>query len=101
MIHHFQIIVKPCIVEIGTFLTFILYSMKVEATSAISSRNLKKHDILCSVMHRMFVAIPISEDAKKATLEAQEQLKEMFRYSKITWVDSDQFHITLHFLGDI
>ena len=62
---------------------------------------MNQHGILCSVMHRMFIAIPISEDAKKAALEAQEQLKEMFKYSRITWVDFSQFHITLHFLGDI
>ena len=51
-------------------------------------------------MPRLFIAVKIGPKAKKEAEIVQAELKKLFAHSKITWVDSEVMHLTLHFLGD-
>ncbi len=51
---------------------------------------------------RSFIAVPLSEEVLEAVARTSDGLRaEACRVRGITWVDPDNFHITLKFLGDI
>ncbi len=51
---------------------------------------------------RLFISIPLPEFLKDALQECQEWLSSYPEMSKINnWIEPSNFHITLHFLGDI
>lgn len=52
-------------------------------------------------MKRLFLAINLPPEVKGALYGVQDDLKAIFKHSKITWVDAEIAHITLHFLGDV
>lgn len=52
-------------------------------------------------MSRLFLAIPLPWEIKQAVWNIQEQVKEQMPRSRVSWVEPEQFHITLHFLGEI
>lgn len=49
---------------------------------------------------RAFVAVPLSEEVRAAALEAQGRLREAWG-DKVKWVEGDNLHITLKFLGQV
>lgn len=52
-------------------------------------------------MPRLFLAIPLSWEIKQAVWNIQDQVKEQMPRSHVSWVEPEQFHITLHFLGEV
>jgi 2'-5' RNA ligase len=52
-------------------------------------------------MPRLFLAIPLPWEVKQTLSEAAEQVKSQMPHSRVSWVQPEQYHITLHFLGDI
>lgn len=52
-------------------------------------------------MSRLFLAILIPWEIKQAVWNIQDQVKEQMPHSRVSWVEPEQFHITLHFLGDL
>lgn len=52
-------------------------------------------------MDRLFLAIQLSEAAKRAVADIKSQVQAQMQHSRITWVSDSNFHITLHFLGDV
>lgn len=52
-------------------------------------------------MKRLFLGIPIPEAVAQTVAGASEQLKVFFRQSRVSWVRKENYHLTLHFLGDV
>jgi 2'-5' RNA ligase len=52
-------------------------------------------------MSRLFLAIPLPWEVKQTLWNIQDKVKEQMKHSRINWVESEQFHITLHFLGEV
>lgn len=52
-------------------------------------------------MPRIFLGIPLDLPARIAVHKAQEIMRKNFRHSKISWVAPENFHITLHFIGEV
>ena len=50
---------------------------------------------------RLFVAIPIPETVKREALRWQEELRAIAPGDGIRWAGSEQFHLTLKFLGEV
>ncbi len=50
---------------------------------------------------RSFIAINLSENAKKGLFKIEGSLKNILNHSKVNWVKRENFHITLRFLGNI
>ncbi len=50
---------------------------------------------------RAFVAIPLPEEIKNRLADLQSQLKRSEANAKIKWVEKDNFHITVVFLGEV
>lgn len=50
---------------------------------------------------RCFLAIEIPADARAEVARVQEEVRQQLRHSRVTWVAPENFHITLHFLGEI
>ncbi len=57
--------------------------------------------ILISMTKRLFLAINLPPEVKGALYGIQDDFKEIFKHSRVTWVDPEIAHITLHFLGDV
>jgi len=49
---------------------------------------------------RAFLAVPLSEEVRAAALAVQRQLREPWG-DKVKWVEEDNLHITLKFLGQV
>jgi 2'-5' RNA ligase len=52
-------------------------------------------------MNRLFLAIPLPWEIKQIIADAAEEIKKQMKFSKISWVGAGNYHITLHFLGDV
>lgn len=52
-------------------------------------------------MARLFLAIPLDSTARAEVVRAQTYVRAQLPYSKVAWVAPANFHITLHFLGDV
>ncbi len=52
-------------------------------------------------MKRLFLAIKLPPEVKGVLYGMQDDMKKVFKHSKITWVDPEIAHITLQFLGDV
>ncbi|MCH8049210.1 RNA 2',3'-cyclic phosphodiesterase [Patescibacteria group bacterium] len=52
-------------------------------------------------MDRLFIAISLPLQVKNAVADAQLQIKDQMKNSNVTWVAPENFHVTLHFLGDV
>ncbi|MFH1142243.1 MAG: RNA 2',3'-cyclic phosphodiesterase [Candidatus Uhrbacteria bacterium] len=52
-------------------------------------------------MKRLFLAIKLSPEVKGVLYGLQDEFKDLMKHSKVTWVDPEIAHITLHFLGDV
>lgn len=52
-------------------------------------------------MSRLFLAILLPWEIKQTVAEAAEKVKEQMKFSQVNWVDPQQYHITLHFLGEV
>jgi len=50
---------------------------------------------------RVFVAVPTPERVKQAIAKAQSELREATSGMDIRWPKSEQFHLTLRFLGNV
>jgi len=50
---------------------------------------------------RLFLAIPLPWEIKQTIWNIQDQVKQQMPHSRVSWVEPEQFHITLHFLGDV
>ena len=50
---------------------------------------------------RLFIAIALPEEAKRALKLAQDELKAGLTGSALRWTRPDQYHLTLKFLGDV
>ena len=50
---------------------------------------------------RLFVAIPVPEEARTEMARVQDDLRRFAEANDIRWVDPAQFHLTLKFLGDV
>lgn len=49
---------------------------------------------------RIFIAIPLPEAVKRALDNVCEQLQQQFPSGSVRWVQADNMHLTLRFLGD-
>ncbi len=49
---------------------------------------------------RLFISVKISEPAREELRRVEEKLKRENQRMKITWVNPEVMHLTLHFLGD-
>lgn len=49
---------------------------------------------------RLFFAVPVDTQTVRVLASVQEHLKQQFRHSKVSWVAPENFHITMHFLGE-
>lgn len=52
-------------------------------------------------MSRLFLAIPLPWEIKQAIANIAEEIKKQMKFSKVNWVEIENYHITLHFLGDV
>lgn len=52
-------------------------------------------------MSRLFIAIPLPFEIREHLALLQRDMMTSFRYSTIAWIKPDNFHLTLHFLGDV
>jgi len=52
-------------------------------------------------MSRLFLAINLPDEVKQELWKVEEGMKQQFIHSKVAWVALENFHITLHFLGDV
>jgi 2'-5' RNA ligase len=52
-------------------------------------------------MSRLFLALPLPWEIKQTIFETVEQIKNQMSHSRVGWVRSEQYHITIHFLGDV
>lgn len=52
-------------------------------------------------MLRLFLAIPVSEPVRDALTAIQEEMKHTFRHSRVMWVEPENFHMTLHYIGEV
>ena len=50
---------------------------------------------------RLFVAIPIPEPVRDEIIRVQQELQPLVPRDVARWARSDQFHLTLRFLGDV
>jgi RNA 2',3'-cyclic 3'-phosphodiesterase len=50
---------------------------------------------------RLFIAIALPDDARRALKVAQDELKAQLPGPTLRWTRPDQFHLTLKFLGDV
>jgi len=50
---------------------------------------------------RLFVAIPVPEEARMEMARVQKELRPLVEAKDIRWVDPEQFHLTLKFLGNV
>lgn len=50
---------------------------------------------------RLFVALPLPEDAVAALTEAQDRLRRALPGRALRWTQPDQMHLTLQFLGNV
>jgi len=50
---------------------------------------------------RLFVAIPIPEPVRDEIIRVQQELQPLVPRAVARWARSDQFHLTLRFLGDV
>jgi 2'-5' RNA ligase len=50
---------------------------------------------------RLFIAMAVPLDVRKAIARAQEQLRRCAPPGSIRWTSAEQFHLTLKFLGDV
>jgi 2'-5' RNA ligase len=50
---------------------------------------------------RLFLAMEFSEDNKLLMVEILKKLKQQFSNKNIRWINQNQLHLTLHFLGDV
>lgn len=52
-------------------------------------------------MKRVFIAVDISDDARRAAASHVEKLRREFRDTRVNWVRAENMHITLTFLGEV
>ncbi|MEA2092498.1 MAG: RNA 2',3'-cyclic phosphodiesterase [Patescibacteria group bacterium] len=52
-------------------------------------------------MNRAFIAIILPEEVKKKLKEKQEEIKDLLEGDSVKWVEEENLHITLSFLGVI
>ena len=50
---------------------------------------------------RLFLAVNLADPIKDEIKKIQDEIKTQMRRSQITWTWPENFHITLHFLGDV
>ena len=50
---------------------------------------------------RLFFAIPVDDETRAVLSQTQSDMKRQLRHSRVSWVAPENFHITLHFLGDL
>lgn len=50
---------------------------------------------------RLFIILELPTDVRAHLVELQQQMKHHFHHSKISWVKPEQFHVTIHFIGDV
>ncbi len=50
---------------------------------------------------RLFLALPIPDEVKTEISKSQSELREKLSAAKIRWSGSQQWHLTLRFLGDV
>ena len=50
---------------------------------------------------RLFIAIPIPEPVRDEIIRVQQELQPLVPRNVARWAKSDQFHLTLRFLGDV
>jgi 2'-5' RNA ligase len=50
---------------------------------------------------RLFIAIPIPEPVRDEIIRVQQELQPLVPRDVVRWARSDQFHLTLRFLGDV
>lgn len=50
---------------------------------------------------RCFLAVELPPDARTEAARVQETVRQQLRHSRVAWVAPENFHITLHFLGEI
>jgi 2'-5' RNA ligase len=51
--------------------------------------------------HRLFIAIPLPEPVRRAMEKAQDELRAALPGQSIRWTRSEQFHLTMRFLGGV
>ncbi len=52
-------------------------------------------------MHRIFLAINFSDDAKEALGDFIIKIKPLYEVMRPSWVDQRSYHLTLHFFGEM
>lgn len=52
-------------------------------------------------MKRLFLAFDLNDEVREVVAGVQRRVKTQFEHSNINWVAPSQFHITIHFLGDV
>lgn len=52
-------------------------------------------------MKRLFLAVNLPQEVKDQVAAVQAQVKKQMKRSDVAWVAPDNFHVTLHFLGDV
>jgi RNA 2',3'-cyclic 3'-phosphodiesterase len=57
--------------------------------------------MLDSERYRLFVAVAVPDDVKAKMQEAQAELRRVLSERSVRWARSEQFHLTLRFLGDV
>ena len=51
-------------------------------------------------MKRLFLAFDLTDEAREVVAGIQKKVKTQFEHSDINWVPPEQFHVTVHFLGE-
>lgn len=52
-------------------------------------------------LHRVFIAFPVSSEAKEELQKIQNELEPLNRHGRIRWTKPEGMHVTLEFLGEI
>ncbi len=53
------------------------------------------------IMWRLFLAIKVPPEVKQELWKIEEAMQVQMLHSKVSWVEPENVHITLHFLGDV
>lgn len=54
-----------------------------------------------SAMKRLFLGVPIPKEVRETVAQVSEQLQIFLRRCSVSWIAPENYHLTLHFLGEV